>query len=140
MKKIILILLSLHIYATFSATLDLKVQGIANNRGVVQVAVWSSEEGFPENYKRAVALKTVSLDSLKSIIFEEMAAGEYAVAIYHDENEDTILNTSGFGIPKEGFGFSNNPRIRFGPPKFKKAKFSLAQNQRYQATINLNYP
>lgn len=46
--------------------------------------------------------------------------GEYAIALMHDENGDSKFNTTVFGIPKEGFGFSNNPTVRFGPPSISK--------------------
>ena len=52
-------------------------------------------------------------------------AGEYAVAIVHDENGNGRLDTSWLGIPKEGLGTSNNARGRLGPPKYRDAKFSV---------------
>jgi len=32
------------------------------------------------------------------------------------------------GIPKEGFGFSNNPKMTFGPPSFEKTIFNLNES------------
>ncbi len=55
-----------------------------------------------------------------------MKAGNYAVAVFHDQNNDRILNNNVFGIPKEGFGFSRNPEIRTGAPKFSEAAFLVA--------------
>jgi len=37
----------------------------------------------------------------------------------------TKLDTNFLGIPKEPYGFSNNPSTLFGPPSFKKASFVL---------------
>ncbi|WP_246844079.1 DUF2141 domain-containing protein [Hydrocoleum sp. CS-953] len=48
-----------------------------------------------------------------------MKPGSYAVAAFHDFNDDGIFNLNGIGIPKEGFGFSKNPKIFTGPPKFR---------------------
>jgi uncharacterized protein (DUF2141 family) len=30
------------------------------------------------------------------------------------------------GVPREGVGFSNNPRLWFGPPRFASARFTVA--------------
>ncbi|MBK25174.1 MAG: hypothetical protein CME70_14365 [Halobacteriovorax sp.] len=61
------------------------------------------------------------------------------MAVYHDKNSDFELNTNGLGIPKEGFGFSNNPRILFGAPKFKKAKFKLKASENKKMLIKLKH-
>ena len=49
-----------------------------------------------------------------------LGRGDYAVSVIHDENNNAKLDTFA-GIPREGFGFSRNPAIRFGPPKFSAA-------------------
>lgn len=56
-------------------------------------------------------------------VFQNLPAGEYAVSVYHDENNNKKMDTNFFGIPKEGVGASNNARGHLGPPKYKDAKF-----------------
>ena len=51
--------------------------------------------------------------------------GTYAVAIYHDENGNKKFDKNFFGLPTEGFGFSNNPGILFGPPDHDEAAFEV---------------
>lgn len=53
------------------------------------------------------------------------APGYYAVALFHDENENRHFDTNFLGIPVEGYGFSNNPRLTLGPPPLKEARFSV---------------
>jgi uncharacterized protein (DUF2141 family) len=53
-----------------------------------------------------------------------LSPGEYAIAVIHDENANAKLDTFA-GIPKEGIGFSRNPRFTFGPPRFAAARFSV---------------
>ena len=55
-----------------------------------------------------------------TLLFDDLPSGTYALALIHDENGNGKLDTM-MGIPKEGFGFSKNPAIRFGPPSFKSA-------------------
>ena len=57
--------------------------------------------------------------------FDGLPRGGYAVAVIHDENGNHKLDTFA-GIPREGFGFSRDPAIGFGPPSFAAARFPLA--------------
>ena len=56
--------------------------------------------------------------------FDGLPRGGYAIAIIHDENGNAKLDTFA-GIPREGFGFSQNPAIRFGAPRFAAARFTI---------------
>lgn len=47
------------------------------------------------------------------------------MAVIHDANANARLDTM-LGIPREGFGFSRDPAIRFGPPRFAAARFAVA--------------
>ncbi len=67
----------------------------------------------------------VPVAQARSIRFDGLPSGTYAIALIHDENSNNKLDTS-FGLPREGFGFSRNPVIRFGPPKFAEAQFTVA--------------
>lgn len=68
---------------------------------------------------------TVPVSQARAIRFDGLPSGSYAIALIHDENGNNKLDTS-FGIPREGFGFSRNPVIRFGPPSFASAQFPVA--------------
>jgi uncharacterized protein (DUF2141 family) len=137
MKALVLITALFLANSTF-ASATISITGINNNRGVVQLAVWSSQAGFPEDYQKAILLKTIALDEVNAVELSELEPGTYAIAIYHDENEDVVLNRNIFGIPKEGFGFSRNPKIRFGPPKFDEASVQVSDDS--SLTIKINYP
>jgi uncharacterized protein (DUF2141 family) len=51
--------------------------------------------------------------------------GEYAVAVYHDENDDHDFNRNAAGLPAEGYGFSNDAPTAFGLPDFDRVRFTL---------------
>ena len=61
-------------------------------------------------------------------VIEGVPDGEYAVTVFQDLNENGELDTSSIGFPREPYGFSNDARGSFGPPKFRKAKFDVAGN------------
>lgn len=58
-----------------------------------------------------------------TVRFDSLPPGPKAVRLFHDENENADLDTNFFGIPSEGYGFSNNPRSRFGAPSFEDQLF-----------------
>ena len=67
----------------------------------------------------------------------EAPPGDYALSVIHDENGNGRLDTR-LGIPREGFAFSNNPRIWFGPPSFTAARFTLSANGT-ALNVRMNY-
>jgi uncharacterized protein (DUF2141 family) len=66
--------------------------------------------------------------SADSVVFslEGLPEGDYAISVFHDANGNTVLDAGELGIPKESFGFSNNPRSFFGPPGFAQAVIHIS--------------
>jgi uncharacterized protein (DUF2141 family) len=111
--------------AAADSSLDLSVSGLRNKKGNVLVCLTASSKAFPDCSKDPNALKrAVKATAASSITFGAVTPGIYALSLIHDENGNGKLDTS-LAIPNEGFGFSRNPKITFGPPKFKAAAFTL---------------
>jgi uncharacterized protein (DUF2141 family) len=53
---------------------------------------------------------------------------EYALAIYHDLNENGKMDAGIFGIPTEKYGFSNNAKGHMGPPSYHKSRIELTDS------------
>jgi len=105
------------------ADLTVVVSGVRSNRGKVHFALYDSKETFT---KKAVCGGTSSIaENRAEWRVGELSAGEYAVAIYHDENEDGKFNMNFLGIPTEDYGFSNDARAGLGPPAWKKVVFQV---------------
>jgi uncharacterized protein (DUF2141 family) len=121
------LVLTSSVQANFNGKLTVEIDGLKNQTGLVCVNVFASSQGFPSDSKRVVSnqCSKISGTPLK-LTFDNLKAGNYAVAVIHDKNSDGTLNTNALGIPKEGFGFSRNPAILTGPPKFSDAAFFLA--------------
>ena len=89
------------------------------------VCMTANPKAFPDCRKDAGAHKQlVAAANAKNIRFAGVAPGTYAISLVHDENSNGKLDVS-IMIPKEGFGFSRNPTVTFGPPKFQSASFTL---------------
>lgn len=74
-----------------------------------------------------------------TLTFTDVKPGRYAVALLHDENGNGKADRAAMMIPKEGFGFSRDAAVRFGPPKFGAAAFDLAPGARETLTIRMRY-
>ena len=115
-------------------SLTVRVTGLAP-QGELKVAVFNESATFPQRDK-ATLTKTVPISKEQaSVCFEQMPPGNYAVAIFQDVNKDGKLNKSGFGVPIEPYGFSNNARGNFGPPPFQKAAFTIAKDSEVDITL-----
>lgn len=136
MKIIILMALS---FSALASSLQIKVSGFKNYNGDVQIALWNSSVGFPDDYNTSYITKTESAKANFSTTIEDLEPGTYAIAMYHDKNRNSNLDTNFLGIPKEGFGFSNNPLILTGAPSFQKVKFTIERNQKKIINIRLKH-
>lgn len=123
--------------AQSTTTLTVIVNGIKHQKGEICLGVYSSDKGFPLNTKNVIksACTKITSGTIKQQ-FTGLKPGTYAVAAVDDQNGDRKLNSDFFGIPKEGFGISNNPTVSIttGTPKFNKASFSVLKN----TTVNIN--
>ena len=110
-----------------SLTLTIEVASFENTKGVLRVCVTDQKDDF---LKSCAFSKIVTVeDDTVSLKIENIEKGNYAVSVYHDENNSGILETGGvFGIPLEPYGFSNNPTMTFGP-SYKKSVFKMTPDK-----------
>ncbi|NTW64424.1 MAG: DUF2141 domain-containing protein, partial [Chlorobiaceae bacterium] len=89
------------------------VQNLKKPEGLLGVALFSSAQGFPGKSDRAFAKKGVKITATShDVTFDNIPYGTYAISVFHDENSNEKLDTMIFGIPKEGVGVSNNPKMK----------------------------
>ena len=62
--------------------------------------------------------------SQATCMFTGVPAGNYAIAFFHAQQNETQLTPRLFGKPTQGYGFSNNAAGSFGPPNFTAAAFA----------------
>ncbi len=121
---ILFCLFSLTAYKQPVKGINVEITGLRNNNGYVLVSLFKEGSGFPDQAEKAVRKAKLGISNRKAaIVFSDIQPGQYAIAILHDENSDQKMNTNALGIPKEGYGFSNNVTGAFGPPSFKRASF-----------------
>lgn len=133
---IVLCFMTLSFAKKDDATLFLKIKGIDKIQGNIMVAVYSNSENFPKigksfkNYIFSVSAKKMTLE------LDGLYEGQpYAIAVYHDENNNEKLDENTFGMPVEKYGFSNNARETFSAPSFESAK--LIVHDRKKTSIEI---
>ena len=123
--------------ATLASSLDISINGKRSAKGNVLVCLTANPKAFPDCSKDPKARTAKIAASVPAVNFEGLAPGAYAVSMIHDENANGKMDVRVF-LPKEGFGFSRNPAITFGPPKFGAAAFQVSEGANNQ-TVKLRY-
>jgi uncharacterized protein (DUF2141 family) len=110
--------------ATPVGVLIVMLTGMKSDDGGLTYAMWSGPEGWLETNTVHEGSAPI-VDGVSELRFDDLPYGEYAISVYHDKNNNGKLDTGLFGIPKEPFGFSNEPKMGFGPPKYEDSAFML---------------
>lgn len=108
--------------------LEVRVEGVETSTGLIQVALFTAQKGFlkDEGVYRSASIQAVK--GTTRVLLEDLPQGTYAVAIFHDLNENLELDTNWIGIPKEPMGFSNARVKAFGPPSFEDCRIDLTHD------------
>lgn len=125
----ILVILFFHGLLSVSAEsgghISFTIQGCRSKNGTLYVMLQDSPQGFPGSMDRVVAGAQVPARVGEvTLVLAGVRPGRYAISYFHDENNNQHLDSNVFGIPQEGYGFSNNARGFMGPPSFVDAAFN----------------
>ena len=97
--------------AASAAELRVKVVGITAQTGTISMAVMDSDAAWAGKGKPITGRHAKVTGDTLEIAFADLAPGKYAIRLMHDENDNGKLDTNLVGMPTEGYGFSNNPRV-----------------------------
>lgn len=108
-----------------AAELKVQVSSLLVGRGQLAYALFASAEGFPSQRDKAVKHGFLEFGAGDSFEFEvpDVPPGAYALALYQDLDRSAELEKNFIGVPQEPVGFSRNPKLYLGPPKFKETSF-----------------
>ncbi|MEM1313825.1 MAG: DUF2141 domain-containing protein [Pseudomonadota bacterium] len=109
-----------------AGAVDVTVTGLAAPGGEVGCALHQGAEGFPTGQTGVVQVWTTPDGGAARCRFENVAPGDYAVAVSHDLNGNRATDTNLLGMPTEAWGVSNNVRPTFRAPRFEEAAFAVA--------------
>ena len=113
-------------------TLFVKINKIRNTDGNLKIALVDKETKVETKKDLEHAIKVDKLSiSGKSIDYKitKLPYGKYSFVVFHDENNNDKLDLDLFDIPLEGFGYSNNPKVKNRRPTFKESAFEIKQKE-----------
>lgn len=134
---VVFLIILLAARAGMAADLEVEIIGLTSEEGDVHIAVYDTPEQFPDS-DGMITETHVSISKGRAVmIFRNLNAGRYAIAVYHDANRNHSFDQAIFGLPLEDYGFSNDARVFFAPPSFEEAAFDVSE-PRTKITIHLD--
>jgi uncharacterized protein (DUF2141 family) len=106
-----------------AADLQVEVRGVHSANGRIMIGLFDNATDFPNKMMQGLALNAAV--PVVTGVFTGVPNGEFAVAVYQDENGNGKLDKNLFGVPTEPYGFSRDAMGRMGPPRFADAKLSV---------------
>jgi uncharacterized protein (DUF2141 family) len=121
-----------------AADVTVQLTGLRNAKGAVHVCMTANQQRFLDCQKVPGSVgRSIATGQAARIHLGPVPAGTYAVLVIHDENRDGRLNMT-LGIPREGFGFSNNPAMRPRAPRWEEIRVTVPPGPVTQ-TIRVRY-
>jgi uncharacterized protein (DUF2141 family) len=124
--------------AALAGDLALTVDGVQDAKGNVAGALYDSEATFMNIPQAQQRFRVPAAAGQVQWVFHDLKPGKYAIAVYHDANANGQLDKNSYGVPTEGYGFSNDAQGSGGPPKFGQAAFDYDGTNK-SITVSLNY-
>lgn len=119
------------------ADLTVELTGLRNDRGMIRACLTSNRAHFPQCAKDPAAMKVSVAAQQHRLTFSGVAPGTYALSVLADENGNGQMDKAAM-IPREGFGFSRNAPVRFGPPSFSAVAFHVT-DQPVTLNVQIRY-
>jgi uncharacterized protein (DUF2141 family) len=125
--------------AQMGRTVTVNVSAFRNTRGVLGCRLYAGPKGFPKELTHKAEQRVPIKGSSAACTFAGVAPGTYAVAVVHDENGNSKVDTNFVGVPTEGYGVSNNRTYALSWPKWDEAKFPVVEGRDLSLAVTLRY-
>ncbi|HSJ78593.1 MAG TPA: DUF2141 domain-containing protein [Erythrobacter sp.] len=120
-------------------SVSIQVTELRNTKGVVRACMSPDPKKFPRCQGDPAAYRAVvKANDAGEIRFTGVTPGRYAIALLHDENDNGKADRALGMMPKEGYGFSRDAKVRMGPPKFEEAAIDIGTSPVSQS-IRMRY-
>lgn len=109
--------------------LQVSVSAVASAKGWIEFALYRNPDTFAKVGTTYRLSRTDAQKGLVTYTFKDLEAGKYAVVVYHDVNQNKICDKNFFGVPTEGYAFSNNVRPNLSVPSFEDCSFKFQHDR-----------
>jgi uncharacterized protein (DUF2141 family) len=111
--------------APSTGTLTMVITGFKSTKGMARIEVMDSEAAYANETRALCLIKSRIVGNKVELSLKGLPYGQYAVVVFHDVNNNGVIDKNLMGAPKEAYGTSNNIRGKFGPPDYSRIKFDL---------------
>lgn len=102
------------------------VRNVKKAQGLVTADLYPDrQENFLKKAGRVGRISVAAKSPVTVFCLDAPSDAPHAVAVYQDKNANQKFDKNGLGLPDEPYGVSNNPKMRFGPPKIEEAVFPV---------------
>jgi uncharacterized protein (DUF2141 family) len=136
---------------SWAGDLTVAITGVHSRAGTLMIGLYDTPAGFDKAIEQStkqgllndptrvagVAVRAVT--GTQSMVFKNLEPGTYAIIVFHDENDNGMLDENYWGVPTEGYAFSNNAQGLLGAPNFDAAAV-VVDNADKAIEISLIYP
>lgn len=133
-----LLLLAPGIRTAAAADVTVTVDQIHSSDGKVYVTIWGSADTWLDDEK---SLQNIGVPAASQVVvtLHDVAPGHYAIATFHDENDNGEMDFNFIGYPEEGYAFSRDVRPFLSAPSFDSCAFEVGIDDT-RLTIHMVYP
>lgn len=118
---------------------EVTIDNFDSDKGVCKACIFSDAATYAGKGKPLLC-KDATIQHKRTVIqFDQLSPGYYAIALFHDKNNNGQMDTNFLGIPKEGYGASKNKLPFAAAPKFEDNKFYITPGKVMTLPVKLRY-
>lgn len=111
------------------------IHGVRSGDGTLVVVLYGDKpEQFLRKGARIARERVHARPGSVALCLGAPGPGSYAVAVYHDENDNRKFDRGWTGLPAEGFGVSNNPHPVLRAPRYSESAIQVGLGHQ---TVNI---
>jgi uncharacterized protein (DUF2141 family) len=124
----LILLINMLVTTSWAAVLKIDFQNMRSDEGDILYLVFNTSNGYPDKDEKSFRKGKLSAKEAKEkgLSLGDIPDGKYVMTFIHDENSNNKLDKNFLGMPKEGFAFSNNPKVFMGPPSYNRCEFKVS--------------
>ena len=135
MKRLMMFLFLVPLMGIAQNQIAVHIHDVPSSKGKINVAVYNSKDGFLKVDKIYKGDSIIASEGVTHMLIKDLPEGEYALAVFYDENGNDKLDTNWLGIPKEKVAFSKAKMRTFGPPRYKDCAFMVNKDTKIDVSL-----
>ena len=118
-----------------TADLRLTIDNIRSTEGMIWIGIYDSKENFMVQERARVEGYQIEQVGQLHLSLDDLEPGTYAIAVFHDENNNGHLDQNAVGIPTEPYCFSRKPKSKWRAPRFGEVAVQIKRGQQLEMTL-----